>query len=407
MVQPPQPVYGPINPVQQAGDGLEDAGTPARKKEKKKRKKKKKGPPRRGKVLPSSTYGSVPNWPAAATAARLGQLSGVAIDKYGNAVVFHRGDRTWNAATFNRDNTYGGDRGVPIPMDTVLTINSTGHVVNSWGSGLFFLPHMITVDSQNNVWLTDVALHQVFKFPAYGGDHRPLIKLGEKFVPGSDDTHYCKPTAVAVSEDTNTFFVSDGYCNSRVIKYSVTVKNGKHEVNKVFEWGQGAGPFTLSLSPDSFNIPHGLALAEDRSMICVADRENGRVQCFSSDDGSFLQSVKPPGFGSRIFSVSYSPANGGKLYAVSGPDLSPFASGPTGYVIDLEGQTNSLEGTWNVPDGLKNPHDLAVSNDGSTIYVVELNPFVVWKLTDGEGGVVVTPRNPGVLDRLLSFMGLG
>ena len=46
-VQPPlpQPVYGPINPVavQQAGDGSEDAGTPARKKEKKKRKKKKKG----------------------------------------------------------------------------------------------------------------------------------------------------------------------------------------------------------------------------------------------------------------------------------------------------------------------------------------------------------------------------
>ena len=78
---------------------------------------------------------------------------------------------------------------------------------------------------------------------------------------------------MAVSEDTNTFFVSDGYCNSRVIKYSVTVKNGKHEVNKVFEWGQGAGPFTLSLSPDSFNIPHGLALAEDRSMICVADRQ--------------------------------------------------------------------------------------------------------------------------------------
>jgi hypothetical protein len=30
--------------------------------------------------------------------------------------------------------------------------------------------------------------------------------------------HYCKPTAVAVSKDTNTFFVSDGYCNSRVIK---------------------------------------------------------------------------------------------------------------------------------------------------------------------------------------------
>ena len=46
---------------------------------------------------------------------------------------------------------------------------------------------MITVDSQNNVWMTDVALHQVFKFGPYGGDHKPLIVLGERFVPGSDD----------------------------------------------------------------------------------------------------------------------------------------------------------------------------------------------------------------------------
>ena len=52
---------------------------------------------------------------------------------------------------------------------------------------LFFLPHMVTVDSQNNVWMTDVALHQVFKFGPYGGDHKPLIVLGERFVPGSDD----------------------------------------------------------------------------------------------------------------------------------------------------------------------------------------------------------------------------
>ena len=42
----------------------------------------------------------VPDWPPKATADQLGQLSGVAIDSYGNAVVFHRGDRTWNMDTF-------------------------------------------------------------------------------------------------------------------------------------------------------------------------------------------------------------------------------------------------------------------------------------------------------------------
>ncbi len=53
---------------------------------------------------------------------------------------------------------------------------------------------------------------------------------------------------MAVSKDTNTFFVSDGYCNSRIIKYTVSLMpaTGKHEVNKVTEWGKGAGPFSIT-----------------------------------------------------------------------------------------------------------------------------------------------------------------
>ena len=42
------------------------------------------------------------SWPTADTAKSLGQLSGVAIDTYGNAVIFHRGDRTWTGQTFNK-----------------------------------------------------------------------------------------------------------------------------------------------------------------------------------------------------------------------------------------------------------------------------------------------------------------
>jgi len=325
----------------------------------------------------------VPNWPNKDTEERLGQLSGVAIDIYGNAIIFHRGDRTWNGMTFKGDNTYGLDKDKPIPMDTILTVNATGHTINSWGKNMFFLPHMITVDKKNNIWLTDVALHQVFKFAPYGGDHTPLIALGERFVPGSDDKHYCKPTSVAVSEDTSSFYVSDGYCNSRVIKYGVTVTpSGTHEVKKLFEWGKGSGPFTVKQGPNSFNIPHGLALAEDRSEVCVADRENGRVQCFSLD-GDFTRSIKPEEFGSRIFSVAYTQAKGGQLHAVSGPEFSinPFAKKPTGYIVSME--SGELAGTWNVPGGLQNPHDIAVSSDGNIVYVVELNPFKVWKLTNG------------------------
>merc|ERR1719370_2380559 len=67
-------------------------------------------PGRQPKALPGSDLSADPNWPTAETAKALGQLSGVSIDTYGNAVIFHRGDRTWTGQTFNLDNTYGLDR---------------------------------------------------------------------------------------------------------------------------------------------------------------------------------------------------------------------------------------------------------------------------------------------------------
>ena len=45
---------------------------------------------------------TVQNWPKPETASKFGQLSSVAFDTYGNVVVFHRGDRTWNGFTFDR-----------------------------------------------------------------------------------------------------------------------------------------------------------------------------------------------------------------------------------------------------------------------------------------------------------------
>lgn len=62
----------------------------------------------------------------------------------------------------------------------------------------------------------------ITQFPA--GSTKPDLVLGEAFVPGSDGSHFCKPTAVAVAEQTGHFFVADGYCNSRVMKFN---KEGK------------------------------------------------------------------------------------------------------------------------------------------------------------------------------------
>ena len=79
--------------------------------------------------------------------------------------------------------------------------------------------------------MTDVALHQVFKFSPFklkSKDNidlgQPLLTLGVPLTPGSDEKHFCKPTDIAVDRKTNDFYVSDGYCNSRIIKFD---KNGK------------------------------------------------------------------------------------------------------------------------------------------------------------------------------------
>lgn len=45
----------------------------------------------------------------------------------------------------------------------------------------FYIPHGITMDKKGNVFVTDVAMHQVFKFDA-GSWQKPSMILGEKYV---------------------------------------------------------------------------------------------------------------------------------------------------------------------------------------------------------------------------------
>lgn len=61
-----------------------------------------------------------------------------------------------------------------------------------------------------------MAMHQVFKF--LPGADKPILTLGQAFSPGTSNAHFCKPTDVAVAS-SGVFFVADGYCNSRIMKF--------------------------------------------------------------------------------------------------------------------------------------------------------------------------------------------
>lgn len=323
----------------------------------------------------------VPNWPDPNR--HLGQVSAVDIDTTGNVVVFHRGDRIWSSQTFTYNNLYNERDLGPILQNTIVVFDgSSGSVINEWGSNMFFMPHGLTVDLEGNVWVTDVALHQVFKFSGNKSTNiRASIVLGIPFTPGNDNLHFCKPTAVAVLTNGD-FFVADGYCNSRIIKFDGSGK-------KLMEWGRSTLQTRTGLGekppPGHFMVPHALAIAEDKEMLFVADRENGRIQCFNTSSGVYIQQLSSHSMGHRIFSVAYAPVHGGLLYVVNGPMVVSATTVPVkvaGFVVNLSDK-EVIAHFNSEGNGFQNPHDVAVTKDGSQVYVVELNPFKVWKFVTG------------------------
>lgn len=123
------------------------------------------------------------------------------------------------------------------------------------------MPHGLTIDSESNIWLTDVALHQVFKYDLRKSK-KPLLTLGTAFQKGDDQTHFCKPTSVAVSQLKGDIFVADGYCNSRVVQFD---KNGKY-IREFKDFDQ------------QMIVVHSIALLEDQNLVCTVSREEGRLK---------------------------------------------------------------------------------------------------------------------------------
>ena len=100
----------------------------------------------------------------------------------------------------------------------------------------------------------------------------------------------------------------------------------------------------------------------------------------------------------------------GMLFAISGPEDFAGISGKRaqGYQIDLD--RVELVDVWNSGGaGLARPHDVAVSANGTELYVVDLQPFNVIKLVYGEfdSQLYAAPparKPPSFLSRLISMI---
>lgn len=169
-------------------------------------------------------------------------------------------------------------QGKPRLENCILIVDGTGNLIQSWtqmdrlfagGRG----PHKVRInpyDPEKHVWVIDDMQNVVYEFT---NDGKELVRtLGERGVRGNDDKHFARPTDMAFLPD-GSFFVTDGYINTRVVKFD---KNGKF----LRAWG------TKGSGPGQFDLPHSIAIDAKRR-IYVADRSNSRIEIFD-ENGKYI-----------------------------------------------------------------------------------------------------------------------
>lgn len=155
-------------------------------------------------------------------------------------------------------------------LHQILVLNADGKVIEDWQqwNDLIVVPHSVAIspyDKDRHVWIVDREGQQILKFTHDG--RKLVLKLGEKGVAGTDHEHFNRPAGITFAPD-GSFYVADGYKNTRVIQFDAA---GKFQL----EWG------TPGTGPGQFNLVHSVAI-DGSKRVFVADRSNNRIQIFDA-----------------------------------------------------------------------------------------------------------------------------
>jgi DNA-binding beta-propeller fold protein YncE len=255
-----------------------------------------------------------------------------------------------------RDNVYVFSRGAH-PM---MVFDRDGNFLRSWGEGLFPRAHGVTMAPDETMFLTDDGDHTVRKCTL---DGKVLFTLGTSGKPApfmsGDPFHRC--THVAIDPRNGDFYVSDGYGNARVHKYT---PDGK----LLFSWGESG------TDPGEFNIVHNIA-TDKEGWVYVADRENHRVQVFDPNgkfETQWVNMARPCGlYLDQQAGLAYI----GELGAAIGPNAKARKLGPRVSIYNTDGQLLARLGEG--PEGEEPglfiaPHGICIDSRGD-IYVGEVS----------------------------------
>jgi DNA-binding beta-propeller fold protein YncE len=177
------------------------------------------------------------------------EVADVAVDSQDRVYVFNRGDH---------------------PM---IVFDRQGNFLSTWGEDLFVRPHGLTAGPDDTLYCVDDNGHCIHKTTL---DGQVLQTIGQKGKPAPRQSGkpFHQPTKVAFDPKTGDLYISDGYGNARVHKYTV---EGEH----LFSWGE------YGTEPGQFNLVHSVC-TDSQGRVFIADRENHRVQIFD-DRGNFLE----------------------------------------------------------------------------------------------------------------------
>ena len=204
--------------------------------------------------------------------------------------------------TDSSGNVYATDGAVESTSGVVKKFNSSGVFQFAFG-GTAGLPFQsaagIAVDSSGNIYVADLGASVVRKFSSTG------TSIGTIGSSGSGDGQFNGPVGIAI-DSANNLYVADTN-NNRIQKFNSAG-------TFVTKWG------TAGSGNGEFNAPQGVAV-DNAGTVYVADTGNNRAQLFSNT-GTFIEAVGSAGSGDGQFSVP--------------TDIASNAAGTFFYVADRE-----------------------------------------------------------------------
>ena len=191
-------------------------------------------------------YEYAEGWPRLPEHIELGWVAAVAVDADDRVYVYSRSE---------------------VPM---VVFDREGNFLDGWRTLDAQAAHGLNIDAGGNLWCTEYEIHCVRKMSPSGEE---LLTIGTPGAAGAEGDPFRRPTDVAF-DSQGFLYVSDGYDNARVHKYSA----GGELLESWGEPGTGRGQFDIShcvrVDPD------------DRVMVC--DRSNDRIQIFDTE-GNYLE----------------------------------------------------------------------------------------------------------------------